>query len=792
MHHVIWDQESGGVLLCDGAAAPVITPPRPVFFEELDLLQFNRFWSYPKSEQPLLWAIDRRYFSRGACVAEARGGNLFEAPEIILTEAGQGLALAPVNVPLMLEKNRDALTVLEREAMDFVEETFRTYRRKKSLHVVVSFSGGKDSQVVLDLVSRIIPPDEYIVIFTDTTMEIPPTYQVVEETKRAYTARYPHLRFYTARNAQHSLELWRKFGPPSMLLRWCCSVYKTSPVIKFIKDLYPQGGMIKILLFDGIRSEESPKRENYKRIAKSVKHLSQINARVIKDWNLSEVFLYLFQRNIVINEGYKYGLHRVGCGICPFGSNWYEYIIKHKYPELVDGYFNVITDYINELGINDPIRVKEYIIERQWKKRAGGKGINTGNARIDIIRDSPDLEVVLVDYKENFLEWIKTIGSVVLNRNNDVIIGQINNNNNVFLFEIKQQGELKKIFIKIKDVWRDVLFLSKIKCLLYKTTYCVHCGVCEVECLQGALKVFPKVEIDLSLCIHCGYCINFIENGCLMAKSVALPITGGKNNMDNKELVAFDRYSRFGMRKEWVTDFFNNLEGWLSNNTLGTKQVDSMVKWLKDAELMEQKNKISTKIAKLLAHIFSKNPSLVWEIIWINLFYNSNLIKWYILNLKWHSGRYSLDDLVNIVRNEYSNIGKSTAENAFYALFNFFETTPLGDNLKIGFIHKENNVRFLQKLGNDDIHEIAIAYSLYRMAQETNRYSFTVSEFYNDQKKYDPYSLFGISRNELERILRSLQENRNGILKADLNAGLDNIHLREDLNAMKVLTMMTD
>ena len=287
MHHVIWDQESGGVLLCDGAAAPVITPPRPVFFEELDLLQFNRFWSYPKSEQPLLWAIDRRYFSRGACVAEARGGNLFEAPEIILTEAGQGLALAPVNVPLMLEKNRDALTVLEREAMDFVEETFRTYRRKKSLHVVVSFSGGKDSQVVLDLVSRIIPPDEYIVIFTDTTMEIPPTYQVVEETKRAYTARYPHLRFYTARNAQHSLELWRKFGPPSMLLRWCCSVYKTSPVIKFIKDLYPEGGMIKILLFDGIRSEESPKRENYKRIAKSVKHLSQINARVIKDWNLS-------------------------------------------------------------------------------------------------------------------------------------------------------------------------------------------------------------------------------------------------------------------------------------------------------------------------------------------------------------------------------------------------------------------------------------------------------------------------------------------------------------------------
>jgi phosphoadenosine phosphosulfate reductase len=64
MHKVIWDPETGGVLLTreipeQGSA---VNPPRPVFYEELDLLGFDRYWEYPTCEEPLLWAIDRRYF----------------------------------------------------------------------------------------------------------------------------------------------------------------------------------------------------------------------------------------------------------------------------------------------------------------------------------------------------------------------------------------------------------------------------------------------------------------------------------------------------------------------------------------------------------------------------------------------------------------------------------------------------------------------------------------------------------------------------------------------------------
>ena len=59
MYNVKWDSEINGILLTDDEG---IVPPRPVFYEELDLLGFDNNWNYPKSENPLLWANGRRYF----------------------------------------------------------------------------------------------------------------------------------------------------------------------------------------------------------------------------------------------------------------------------------------------------------------------------------------------------------------------------------------------------------------------------------------------------------------------------------------------------------------------------------------------------------------------------------------------------------------------------------------------------------------------------------------------------------------------------------------------------------
>lgn len=94
MYKIIWDIETNGVILTDkNVATDMILIPRPVFFEELDLLGFDKHWEYPKTKEPLLWANGRRYYYKGVKVAEARGGNIFEAPQIIIEENAKGLTM---------------------------------------------------------------------------------------------------------------------------------------------------------------------------------------------------------------------------------------------------------------------------------------------------------------------------------------------------------------------------------------------------------------------------------------------------------------------------------------------------------------------------------------------------------------------------------------------------------------------------------------------------------------------------------------------------------------------------
>lgn len=52
MYNYEWDIETGGYILTSNVSG-VTKELRPVFYEELDLLGFNEYWNYPKSEKPL-------------------------------------------------------------------------------------------------------------------------------------------------------------------------------------------------------------------------------------------------------------------------------------------------------------------------------------------------------------------------------------------------------------------------------------------------------------------------------------------------------------------------------------------------------------------------------------------------------------------------------------------------------------------------------------------------------------------------------------------------------------------
>jgi len=49
-----------------------------------------------------------------------------------------------------------------------------------------------------------------------------------------------------------------------------------------------------------------------------------------------------------------------------------------------------------------------------------------------------------------------------------------------------------------------------------------------------------------------------------------------------------------------------------------------------------------------------------------------------------------------------------------------------------------------------------------------------------------------LPKERFQNILRTLQENKHGIVKVDLVMGLDNISLREDLTYTEVLKLLLD
>ena len=782
MYNVVWDKKINGILFKSKETG--ITPPRPVFFEELDLLGFDQFWEYPKSKEPLLWAIGRSYYYMGELVARANGGNIFSSPQLDIKNCGNDLELNPINIKKVVNKNKDALFLIENETLDFIEHTYKFYK-KQGFPFSVSFSGGKDSQAVLDLVTRVIPSDELVVIFSDTTLENSYTYENLEKTKVKYNKKYSKLEFAISNPPKSAIEFFNEFGLPSRFHRWCTSVLKTAPYNNLLRDLAKNKS--EILVFEGVRAEESKKRSNYKRVAGGVKHLSVINARPILFWNYSEVILYGYYRDVIMNKSYRFGLSRVGCSICPYSSKWTEFINSNINESINDDYIPLIRKYAIKRGLKEDNDIKNFISEGQWKKRAGGKGLNTESA-INYSESNNKFKAVLLKPKENFLEWVKVLGNLMYKEKSpNHFYGEMKIEDDICSFEIIKDSN--KEIIEVLNIDSNIRLQSKIKRILNKSTFCIHCGVCEAECSTGALKTVPKLKINSNLCSHCGNCIYFVRNGCLVSKSVDVGV-GGRNL--KKRTGGIDKYSTFGIREEWLNEFLAYGDRWLESNNLGPKQVQAMIRWLIDAELIELKTKKISDLGKYLSEIYKSRPLIVWSIIWNNLYYNSPVIKWYCDEIKWNylTTKKELKENIGIY---YPDLSKGTLSNPIDAMVNMFDNSPLGDDLRIGLLEKKGRIiKSIKKLGVNDINSFVVAYSLYKLGESNWRRDFTVSELFEKECNGGPPKLFGISKDWLERVLRGLQEDRNQILKVDLTADLNNIYLRENVSSKNIIKIISE
>lgn len=776
MFNVKWDEDINGILLTSNNSG--INPPRPVYFEELDILGFENLWEYPKSQEPLLWAIGRRYYYKGQFVALIKGGHLYESPKITIKENFKGLKLEPIDIKTVIKRNKEFLFVLENETMDFIEFIYRKYK-KEDYDFSVSFSGGKDSHVILDLVTRVLPPDEFKVIFSDTTLENYNTYKNVENTIKKYKKNHPEIQFLVSKPPKKALEFFRDFGLPSRFHRWCTPVLKTAPFNNLIKNYL--NDYTKVVVYEGVRAEESNRRSTYDRIAGALKHFSILNARPILYWNFSEVILYILYRNLELNPSYRYGLSRVGCFLCPNSSELSEYIQKEMANNIYDDYIPLISEYAHKRGLKDSKSINKFIGTGQWKKRAGGRGLNNSSS-INFSESENSIKAVIINPKESFIEWIKVLGNVLYKEKaNGDLVGEIRIEDNICSFEINIKSN--KTIIKIHKI-QDIQIKNKLKRILYKTAFCIHCGVCEAECSTSSLRMQEGVKVSSHFCKKCGNCLYHSTKGCLVSKSVDEGVGGSKMKRKTRGI---DRYSTFGMREEWLTEFLTFEDDWLENNILGPKQIKAMINWLVDAQLIDSKTKSFTNIGSFIKQINRNEPLFVWSIIWNNLYYNSTVINWYCEEVDWNS-TITKNELKEKISLFYPELSKGTLSNAIDAMVNTFDRSPIGNILRIGILEKKGRiVKSIRKYGTDNIKPFVIAYSLYKLGEHYERYDFTVSELFDKNCAGGPYKIFGISRDELERILRGLQEDRLHVLNVDLTADLDNIRLRDDLTSEKII-----
>lgn len=795
MFKIKWDPYNNGVILSEYIEeSEAIIAPRPVYVEELKMLELDKAFNLPKNNIPVCWEIDRRYYYCGDMIFETKKGNIYEEPLVIINEEHRGKTLKPIDIRRIIQINEKVLGVIENEAMDFIKQKYEEYQKRDVARFVVAFSGGKDSQVTLDLVSRVIPHEKFTTVFTNTGMELPCTIDLIQITEKFYQKKYPDFKIVQALSEKPAIDMWKKYGPPSRMNRWCCSVLKTALFGREMKKLLNVNSQPYMVVFEGVRNDESSKRASYNRVGEGVKHVKLINCRPVLKWNLTEIYLYLYKNNIQINPAYTLGLTRVGCGVCPFASDWSEYVIRKRYPRIAEEYIGVIENMARNIGINSKSKINEYISSGNWKKNAGGKGLQQDTSRIDIITKEPNFECIVQFPKVNWETWFSTVGNYFLEKiDSNYYKGELKFDNDVVKFEVKYGDN--SIRFKALGTTNKVMLISNLTKAFTKTAYCDLCGVCEIECPTGALTVRDLVQIDRTRCVHCHNCFGINSKGCIIATRRMVYEGGKAMGGTPTKTSGIDKYSTFGLRDEWLSSFFDQMNNWFDGYAnLGSKQIPAMLNWLREAELIDGKEKKVTELAILLKPLYASNPLLVWQIIWINLSFNSAIVNWYVNKVK-NEIEYTKQELMELLKEDYSNLKDATLKNPIDALVNMFCNSPLGatdtnddNSLRIGLLNKKGGqVKSINKYGTSKIFSTAVAYLLYKNAEENDMYELTVSDIY--EKGYmGVYNVFNMDCESFLKALRGLTNNE--ILSADLLGGLENIHLASEFSSFDVLYKM--
>lgn len=246
--------------------------------------------------------------------------------------------------------------------------------------MVIKYSGGKDSDVLLHLARRANIPIE--VSHSLTTVDAPETVWHVRDVFRALELDGipASIRYATYKGQRTTMwsEIVRRGVPPTRLMRYCCSVFKESS---------GKGRMIAT----GVRWQESSaraKRAAYEALAPRKEDRILVNdndesrrlyedcrlkgTRVTNpliDWTDADVWQYIHDNHICTNPLYGMGYTRVGCVGCPMAGYIHRVNAFVRWPKYRQAYlhaFERMLDVRRAKGLQTDLWHNAEDVMRWW------------------------------------------------------------------------------------------------------------------------------------------------------------------------------------------------------------------------------------------------------------------------------------------------------------------------------------------------------------------------------------------------------------------------------------------